>query len=166
MMFRSIPSLPVEEFEGFVLETTPVKITNGTVSNQIVDTVQRARGDYAQADEDGDNANDKLYDDDDDDDEEFGNEVDEDLAEVLTKSQREHLERILTIFATRQNFYNGVLRPDDDLYPAHEMFRASGCPQIPVIGDSDDETQPIIGMIDYRELMLAYNRELSRRREN
>ncbi len=59
-----------------------------------------------------------------------------------------------------------VLRPDDDLYRAHEMFRASGCPQIPVIGDSDDESQPIIGMIDYRELMLAYNHELARRRDH
>jgi CIC family chloride channel protein len=59
-----------------------------------------------------------------------------------------------------------VLRPDDDLYQAHEMFRASGCPQIPVIGDSEDESQPIIGMIDYRDLMLAYNRELSRRRDH
>jgi CIC family chloride channel protein len=59
------------------------------------------------------------------------------------------------------------LLPDDDLYRAHELFRASGCPQIPVVGEEhDDEVPAIIGMIDYRELMQAYHRELSRRRDH
>jgi CIC family chloride channel protein len=58
------------------------------------------------------------------------------------------------------------LRPDDDLYRAHDMFHASGCPQIPVVGESEPgEASPIIGMIDYRDMMQAYNRELARRRE-
>ena len=55
---------------------------------------------------------------------------------------------------------------DDDLYRAHELFRASGCPQIPVMeSEGEDEIPRIIGMIDYRELMRAYGRELSRRRD-
>ena len=59
------------------------------------------------------------------------------------------------------------LQPDDDLYRAHELFRASGCPQIPVvIAQQNDETPAIVGMIDYRELMQAYHRELSRRRDH
>ncbi len=59
------------------------------------------------------------------------------------------------------------LHPDDDLDRAHDMFRASGCPQIPVVGDTADGSQPrIIGMIDYRDMMVAYNRELTRRRDH
>ena len=59
------------------------------------------------------------------------------------------------------------LQPDDDLYRAHELFRASGCPQIPVvIAQQNDEAPAIVGMIDYRELMQAYHRELSRRRDH
>ena len=57
------------------------------------------------------------------------------------------------------------LRPDDDLYRAHELFRASGCPQIPVIGERGENDPPeIIGMIDYRDMMQAYGKELARRR--
>jgi CIC family chloride channel protein len=56
---------------------------------------------------------------------------------------------------------------DDDLYRAHELFRSSGCPQIPVVDDPDDGSPPkIIGMLDYRDLMRAYERELDRRRES
>jgi CIC family chloride channel protein len=58
--------------------------------------------------------------------------------------------------------------PDDDLYRAHELFRASGCPQIPVLGRSDDPDAParIVGMLDYRQMMQAYERELARRRQD
>ncbi|MFQ5515037.1 MAG: chloride channel protein [Myxococcota bacterium] len=55
---------------------------------------------------------------------------------------------------------------DDDLYLAHERFRASGCPQIPVVEENDrDGPARIIGMIDYRDMMRAYGHELARRRE-
>ncbi len=63
------------------------------------------------------------------------------------------------------------VHPDDDLYRAHELFRASGCPQIPVVEftreDSEDtgRVQRIAGMLDYRDMMRAYGRELARRRE-
>jgi CIC family chloride channel protein len=57
------------------------------------------------------------------------------------------------------------LHPDDDLYRAHELFRRSGCPQIPVLGEASDGARPeILGMLDYRDVMRAYERELSRRR--
>ncbi|MCE2390575.1 MAG: chloride channel protein [Proteobacteria bacterium] len=57
--------------------------------------------------------------------------------------------------------------PDDDLYRAHELFHGSGCPQIPVMEPPDGDAEPsrIIGMLDYRDMMQAYGRELSRRRE-
>jgi CIC family chloride channel protein len=59
------------------------------------------------------------------------------------------------------------LRPDDDLYQAHAAFRASGCPQIPVVQDGTDSTgHHILGMLDYRDMMRAYERELARRRED
>jgi CIC family chloride channel protein len=57
---------------------------------------------------------------------------------------------------------------DDDLYRAQELLRASGCPQIPVLeaGAEGRATAPrIVGMLDYRDVMRAYERELSRRRE-
>jgi CIC family chloride channel protein len=54
---------------------------------------------------------------------------------------------------------------DDDLYRAHELFRASGCPQIPVIEPRNpSEPDQILGMLDYRDMMRAYERELARRR--
>ncbi|MCP4005744.1 MAG: chloride channel protein [bacterium] len=57
--------------------------------------------------------------------------------------------------------------PDDDLYRAHELFRVSGCPQIPVLEPpiEGSETSAIIGMLDYRDMMNAYGRELAKRRE-
>jgi CIC family chloride channel protein len=59
------------------------------------------------------------------------------------------------------------LQRDDDLYRAHGLFRASGCPQIPVIEPGTDaEPDRIIGMLDYRDMMRAYERELVRRRED
>jgi CIC family chloride channel protein len=58
------------------------------------------------------------------------------------------------------------LRVDDDLFRAHELFRASGCPQLPVLGESEDGAPPIIGMLDYRDMMQAYGKELARRRES
>ena len=53
------------------------------------------------------------------------------------------------------------VEPDDNLFRAHEYFRASGCPQIPVI---DEAAGKIVGIIDYRDMMRAYEAELSRRR--
>lgn len=59
------------------------------------------------------------------------------------------------------------LQVDDDLYRAHELFRASGCPQLPVLGEAEGSAAPpIIGMLDYRDMMQAYGRELARRRES
>jgi chloride channel protein, CIC family len=61
-----------------------------------------------------------------------------------------------------------ALMPDDDLYRAHELFRASGSPQIPVLEPLDPEDPlrgRIVGMLDYRDMMRAYERELARRRE-
>ena len=57
------------------------------------------------------------------------------------------------------------LHTDDTLYRAHELFRASGCPQLPVV-DAGDEPAAIIGMLDYRDMMQAYGRELVRRRDS
>jgi CIC family chloride channel protein len=57
---------------------------------------------------------------------------------------------------------------DDDLYRAQETLRASGCAQIPVLEATDREGLSgarIIGMLDYRDVMRAYEKELSRRRE-
>ncbi len=54
--------------------------------------------------------------------------------------------------------------PDDDLYRAHELFQRSGCPQIPVLDAPDTTPVRIIGMLDYRDVMRAYERELRRRR--
>jgi hypothetical protein len=60
-----------------------------------------------------------------------------------------------------------VLRPDSTLFRAHQAFRASGCPQIPVVEDEEEaEGQRILGMLDYRDMMRAYERELTRRREH
>ncbi len=57
------------------------------------------------------------------------------------------------------------VRPDDDLYRAHELFRQSGCPQLPVLGsETENLPAPIIGMLDYRDMMVAYGRELVRRK--
>ncbi len=61
-----------------------------------------------------------------------------------------------------------AVQPDDDLFRAHELFRASGCPQIPVVQAADPEDPlagRIVGMLDYRDVMRAYERELTRRRE-
>jgi CIC family chloride channel protein len=61
-----------------------------------------------------------------------------------------------------------ALQPDDDLYRAHALFRASGCPQIPVVLAADPEDPcagRIVGMLDYRDMMRAYERELARRRD-
>ena len=57
---------------------------------------------------------------------------------------------------------------DDDLYRAHELFRSSGCPQLPVVepaNPDDPRAGPIVGMLDYRDMMRAYERELAQRRE-
>lgn len=55
---------------------------------------------------------------------------------------------------------------DDDLYRAHQLFRASGCPQLPVVeGAMRDGSGRIVGMLDYRDMMRAYERELARRRD-
>ena len=61
-----------------------------------------------------------------------------------------------------------ALLPDDDLYRAHELFRSTSCPQLPVLEapDPDDPRRGrILGMLDYRDMMRAYESELARRRE-
>jgi CIC family chloride channel protein len=57
--------------------------------------------------------------------------------------------------------------PDDDLYRAQQLFHATGCPQIPVLErePGEGEAAHIVGMLDYRDLMRAYAREVARRRE-
>jgi CIC family chloride channel protein len=52
----------------------------------------------------------------------------------------------------------------DDLFRAHELFRASGCPQIPVLDGGPGERAELVGMLGYRDMMHAYGRELERRR--
>ncbi|HTO07590.1 MAG TPA: chloride channel protein [Myxococcota bacterium] len=62
-----------------------------------------------------------------------------------------------------------ALLRDDDLYRAHELFRSSAYPQLPVVEASDGEGPPrgrILGMLDYRDMMHAYHLELQRRRES
>ncbi len=56
------------------------------------------------------------------------------------------------------------LYSDDDLSRAHQLFHLSGCPQIPVISGSSEAELTILGMLDYRDLMRAYETELERRR--
>ncbi|MFQ5699216.1 MAG: chloride channel protein [Myxococcota bacterium] len=59
-----------------------------------------------------------------------------------------------------------TLQKDDDLYRAHALFRVSACPQIPVIEPgAEGEPDRILGMLDYRDMMRAYERELAKRRE-
>ncbi|HXX48861.1 MAG TPA: chloride channel protein [Myxococcota bacterium] len=62
-----------------------------------------------------------------------------------------------------------ALVPRDDLYRALELFRESGCPQLPVMepehGD-DPLRGRILGWLDYRDMMRAYEQELVRRRES
>jgi CIC family chloride channel protein len=58
------------------------------------------------------------------------------------------------------------VRPHDDLFRAHELFRASGCPRIPVLDVGQDDRLAIVGMLGYREMMHAYGRELARRRDH
>lgn len=60
-----------------------------------------------------------------------------------------------------------TLQPDDDLYRAHALFRVSACPQIPVIEPGGPgEPDRILGMLDYRDMMRAYERELAKRRDD
>jgi CIC family chloride channel protein len=57
------------------------------------------------------------------------------------------------------------LYPDDDLARAHQLFQTCGCPQLPVLESAEKSNRsPIIGMLDYRALMLAFEREVARRR--
>jgi len=57
------------------------------------------------------------------------------------------------------------LYPDDDLARAHQLFHLSGCPQIPVLSNDEGERKrDIVGMLDYRKVMLAYEQEVARRR--
>ena len=56
--------------------------------------------------------------------------------------------------------------PDDDLFRAHQLFHLSGCPQIPVRSAPSDGSPRIVGMLDYRDVMRAYESEVSRRRQD
>jgi CIC family chloride channel protein len=56
------------------------------------------------------------------------------------------------------------VRPEDNLFHAHELFRASGCPKLPVVEPGDGPHPAIVGMLGYRDMMHAYGRELARRR--
>jgi chloride channel protein, CIC family len=58
------------------------------------------------------------------------------------------------------------LYPDDDLARAHQLFQMTGCPQIPVLAEGDGGISETVGMLDYRKLMLAFEREIARRRES
>jgi chloride channel protein, CIC family len=57
------------------------------------------------------------------------------------------------------------LYPDDDLARAHQLFQMTGCPEIPVLADRNGDRGDIIGLLDYRQVMLAFEREVARRRE-
>jgi chloride channel protein, CIC family len=59
------------------------------------------------------------------------------------------------------------LYPDDDLARAHQLFQLSGCPQIPVLASAPGARPvQIEALLDYRDLMLAYDREVRRRRDS
>jgi chloride channel protein, CIC family len=57
------------------------------------------------------------------------------------------------------------LYPDDDLARAHQLFQISGCPQIPVMSQPNGAAS-LLGMLDYRQVMLAYEQEIHRRRQS
>jgi CIC family chloride channel protein len=56
------------------------------------------------------------------------------------------------------------LYPDDDLARAHQLFQITGCPQIPVLAGGDENPRAIVGMLDYRRVMRAFEQEVARRR--
>ncbi len=87
----------------------------------------------------------------------------EQLRPVMDDRQLEHFVVAGDIAAPPASVY-----PDDDLYRAHELFRQTGCPQIPVLDPASSENGgvSIVGMLDYRQMMRAYERELARRRED
>ena len=87
----------------------------------------------------------------------------EQLRPVMDDLQLEHFVVAGDIAAPPACVY-----PDDDLYRAHELFQRTGCPQIPVLDPTarDDARVSIVGMLDYRQMMRAYERELARRRED
>lgn len=58
------------------------------------------------------------------------------------------------------------LQPDDDLFRAHQLFQSCGCPQIPVTSDPSEPSPRILGMLDYRDVLRAYEQEIQRRRES
>lgn len=111
-MFHISPSLPVRETDDIVLETVPVKISDYDVKEQIIDAVQKARKDYDRMDKRGEIAYDDPFECEEDW-EKLGDETDEELAAVLGVSHLNHLQRILAYFATRQDYWDGMLRRGD-----------------------------------------------------
>jgi chloride channel protein, CIC family len=53
---------------------------------------------------------------------------------------------------------------DDDLARAHQLFQMTGCPQVPVVADREGGCSEIVGLLDYRKVMMAFEREVARRR--
>lgn len=54
---------------------------------------------------------------------------------------------------------------DDDLARAHQLFEMTGCPEIPVVANRNGGKSEIVGLLDYRKVMLAFEREVARRRD-
>jgi len=95
------------------------------------------------------------------------------LVGLLTAEQLRPVfdERQLDAFVVASDvaLHPVALQASDDLYRALELFRASGCPQLPVIeplDESDPLRGPIAGWLDYRDMMRAYELELARRRSD
>jgi CIC family chloride channel protein len=84
----------------------------------------------------------------------------EQLRRVMDERQLDHLVVASDICSAPV-----WLHPDDDLARAHQLFHLSGCPQIPVLRVDDGQQPEIVGMLDYRDLIGAYEKEIVRRRE-
>jgi hypothetical protein len=54
---------------------------------------------------------------------------------------------------------------DDDLARAHQLFQTTGCPQVPVVAEREGGRGEILGLLDYRKVMVAFEREVARRRQ-
>ncbi len=64
--------------------------------------------------------------------------------------------------------YGTVTGDDGYVFGYSRHFLETPAPQLPVLAERDEGNgaPAIIGMLDYRDMMQAYGRELARRRES